>query len=82
MTVVAGTRGTPLHQAVAKGHKDAVSVLLEGGCPIGVKDSDGQSVQHWAVRSGQVDLIDQLVRGGLNVNAEDNSGCSDVHLAY
>ena len=44
MNVVAGTCGTPLHWAVVEGNKDVVSVLLEEGCPIGVKDSNGRSV--------------------------------------
>ena len=81
MTVVAGNGGTPLHEAVAKGHKDVVSVLLEEGCPIGVKDSDGESVLHWAARFGQVDLIDQFVKVGLNVSAEDNDGWTPLHSA-
>ena len=34
MTKIAGTRGTPLHEAVAGGHKDIVSLLLNEGCPI------------------------------------------------
>ena len=44
MTKVAGTRRTPLHQAVGKGHKDMVLLLLNEGCPINVVDSDGISV--------------------------------------
>ena len=67
--------------AVAKGYKDVVSVLLEEGCPIGVKDTDGESVLHWAARFGQVDLIDQFVKCGLNLNAEANDGWTPLHLA-
>ena len=81
MTVVAGTCGTPLHMAVAEGYKHIVSVLLEEGCPIGVKNSNGESVLHWAARFGQVDLIVQFTKCGLNVNAEDNDGWTPLHFA-
>ena len=42
--VAAGIGGTPLHQAVGKGHKDIVLLLLNEGCPINVVDSEGTSV--------------------------------------
>ena len=51
MTKVAATSGTPLHQAVVKGHKDIVSLLLNEGCPINVVDSKGRSVLHHAAQS-------------------------------
>ena len=81
MTVVAGTYGTPLHQAVRAGHKEIVSVLLEEGCPIDVKASNGRSVLHWAAGCGQVDLIKLFVKSGLDVNVVDNDGCTPLHAA-
>ena len=81
MTVVAGTDGTPLHQAVRAGHEEIVSVLLEEGCPIDVKDSNGRSVLHWATECGQVDLIELFVKGGLDVNVVDNAGRTPLHFA-
>ena len=81
MTVVADTDGTPLHQAVIAGHKEIVSVLLEEGCPIDVKDSNGRSVLHWAAECGQVDLIELFVKCGLDVNVVDNDGRTPLHSA-
>ena len=81
MTVVAGTYGTPLHQAVIAGHKEIVSVLLEEGCPIDIKNSNGRSVLHWAAGCGQVDLMELFVKGGLDVNVIDNDGRTPLHYA-
>ena len=81
MTEVAGTRGTPLHQAVAGGHKDIVSLLLNEGCPINVVNSDGRSVLHIAVQYGQNHVINMLAERGLDVNIGDDEGLTPLHDA-
>ena len=81
MTKVAGTGGTPLHQAVEKGHKDIVSLLLNEGCPITVVNSEGKSVLHFAAQGCQIDMIEMLAEQGLDVNIGDDEGLTPLHYA-
>ena len=81
MTKVAGTYGTPLHQAAFGGHKKVMSVLLDEGCPIDVVDSSGQSVLHFAAEGGHVELLGWLLECGLDVNREDADGYTPLHSA-
>ena len=81
ITKVASIGGTPLHQAVAKGHKDIASLLLSEGCPINVVDGAGRSILHYAVTYGQIDMIKMLAGKGFNVNIGDNEGWTPLHEA-
>ena len=81
MTKVVSTGGTPLHQAVGKGHKDIVSLLLNEGCPINVVNSEGASVIHFAALFGQIHLIELLSEQGLDVNIDDDEGLTPLHYA-
>ena len=81
MTVIADERGTPLHQAAGKGHKDMVSLLLREGCPTNVPTDNGMSAAHVAARFGEVDIIEMLVEQGLDVNLVDNRGGTPLHTA-
>ena len=81
MTKAAGRGGTPLHQAVSKGHKDIVSLLLNEGCPINVVSSRGTDLFHWVAESGQIHMIEMLLEQGLDVNIGDDDGCTSLHYA-
>ena len=81
MTVVAGTVGTPLHQAAMKGHKEIVSVLLDAGCPIDVVDIEGRSALYYAAAGGAVELVGVLIERGLDVNRKANDGLTPLHVA-
>ena len=81
MTKVAGTKGTPLHQAVLGGHKEVVLVLLGAGCPIDVVTSVGQNILHFAAQGGHVDLLGLFVERGLDVNGGDADGNTPLHFA-
>ena len=81
ITKVAGTHGTPLHQAVRKGHKDIVSLLLNEGCPINLVNSGGKNVLHFAAQYGQNHMIEILAGQGLDVNVGDDEGRTSLHDA-
>ena len=81
LTKIAGTYGTPLHQAAFGGHKKIMSVLLDEGCPIDVESSIGQSILHAAAEGGHVELLGWLVECGLDVIGEDADGCTPLHSA-
>ena len=81
MTKIAGTGGTPLHQAVGRGHKDIVSLLLNEGCPINVVNSEGRSVLHFAARFGEIHVMEMLAEQGLDVNIGDDEGWTSLHNA-
>ena len=81
MTTVADQVGSPLHQAALEGHKNVIALLLNEGCPIDIKDSDGLTALNYAANFGQVDVIEMLVNRGLDVNTLDNQGNTPLHRA-
>ena len=81
MTMVAGEAGTPLHQAARRGHKDVVTRLLNEGCPVDIRDSNGFTALYVAAQRGQVVIIEMLVNHGFDVNAVDNEGMTPLHSA-
>ena len=62
---MAGSHGTPLHQAAVGGHFETMLALLEKGCPLDKLSSDGQSVLHFACFGGNVEMINFLVEKKL-----------------
>ena len=81
LTKVAGTSGTPLHQAAVAGHKEMVLELLDTGCPIDLVDSEGKNILHVSAACGHVDLTDFLVQCGLDINSRDGNGLTPLHWA-
>ena len=81
LTMVAGNKGPPLHQAAVAGHTRMISLLLDEGCPIDVKDGDGLTALHVATLSGKVNSIEKLVKRGLDVNIVDSEGKTPLHTA-
>ena len=81
MTKVASTIGTPLHLAAANGHRELVSHLVRGGCPVDVLDSTGRSALHHVASAGQVGVIGTLIDLGCDVNAVDSEGNTPLKLA-
>ena len=81
LTKIAGDEGTPLHHAVAGGHKDLVTLLLKEGCSVTTRTSKGASVLHFAAQFGQEELIAYLIDCGLDANIEDDDGATPLHWA-
>ena len=81
MTMVDGKAGTPLHQAARHGHKDVVACLLNEGCPIDIRDSNGFTALYVAAQRGHVVIIEMLAIHGSDVNVVDNEGMTPLHSA-
>ena len=78
--LVAGVRGTALHQAAQYRHLSTVRTLLKAGCPVDVKCSNGFSVLHSAAGGGNVEVIQELGHV-CNVNMANTDGITPLHIA-
>ncbi|CAL8247507.1 unnamed protein product [Lota lota] len=73
---------SPLHIAVQGGHKDLVTMLLDAGADINIKDiKSGQSPLMYAVERNNVDMVQFLIESGSDVNGQSNSGNTALHGA-
>ncbi|KRY74308.1 Serine/threonine-protein phosphatase 6 regulatory ankyrin repeat subunit C [Trichinella pseudospiralis] len=72
---------TPLFYAVAYGHIECASCLLENGASVNYKDHSGKTVGHYAVIKSQLQILSILYDYGANVDAKDNFGCTLLHEA-
>ena len=75
-----GTRGTPLHAALDKGHQSVALLLLERGADICCLDSQNRTPLHIACR-GCTDVVLVLIDRGVDLNAEDDSRETALHVA-
>lgn len=74
------TRRT-LHEAVAEGDFDMVSILLDEGADLEAMSDDGFTPLHMAVTAGQEWIVVQLLDAGANINAETSNEEKPLHLA-
>ena len=81
MTVVAGEQGTPLHQAVAEGSKDIVSLLLNEGCPLDLTDPRGVNPLHVAAEYGYTSIVKLLLQRGCPIDLRTSTGTTVLHYA-
>ena len=81
MTVVAGEQGTPLHQAVAEGSKDIVSLLLNEGCPLDLTDTRGVNPLHVAAEYGYTRIVELLLQKGCPLDLKTSIGKTVLHFA-
>ncbi|KAL1238420.1 Death-associated protein kinase [Trichinella spiralis] len=72
---------TALFYAVAYGHTDCASCLLENGASVNCKDHTGKTASHYAVIKSQLQILSILYNYGANVDAKDNFGCTLMHEA-
>src|SRR4051812_2852802 len=66
-----GTPFTPLHHAAARGHPEAVTVLLELGADPNALAGDGSTALHWAAARGDRESVALLLAKGADPNIEN-----------
>ena len=60
---------TPLHSAVARGHKDVAEFLLANGANVNSRDILGCTPLYWAANQGHKDVAELLLAKGADLNA-------------
>ena len=74
------TEAGQIHQAVQKGDKNLLSVVLEESL-LDSRDRHGNTVLHIAVQRQDVEMVQLLLKRGLNVNARNRAGETALHIA-
>ncbi|KAK4604938.1 hypothetical protein RGQ29_013128 [Quercus rubra] len=77
-----GVRNSPLHYSAAQGHHEIVSLLLESGVDINLRNYRGQTALMQACQHGHWEVVQTLVVFGANVHRVDYlNGGTALHLA-
>jgi ankyrin repeat protein len=72
---------TALRWAASRGHEAVVSLLLEKGAILDLKDSLGQTELHQAASSGHEAVVRLLLEKGADAAAKDGYGYTALHRA-
>jgi ankyrin repeat protein len=67
--------------AVMRGDKSAVRVLLEKKADVNSPQVDGTTALHWAVQANDLELTDMLLKAGARASAANQSGAAPMLLA-
>ena len=63
-------------------HLAIVTDMVDMGCDLGLRDSEGSTCMHYACASGNVGLVSILLRSATcPVNAQDNAGMTPLMVA-
>ncbi|KAK4772801.1 hypothetical protein SAY86_014576 [Trapa natans] len=77
-----GVRNSPLHYSAAHGHHEIVSLLLESGVDINLKNYRGQTALMQACQHGHWEVVQTLILYGANIHRADYlNGGTALHLA-
>uniref|UniRef100_M8BZV3 Serine/threonine-protein phosphatase 6 regulatory ankyrin repeat subunit B n=1 Tax=Aegilops tauschii TaxID=37682 RepID=M8BZV3_AEGTA len=77
-----GIRNTPLHYSAAKGHHEIVSLLIETGVDINLRNCRGQTALMQACLYGHWKVVQILVLFKANIHKKDCfSGATAIHFA-
>ncbi|XVE63438.1 hypothetical protein DITRI_Ditri07aG0020700 [Diplodiscus trichospermus] len=77
-----GVRNSPLHYSSAQGHHEIVSLLLESGVDINLRNYRGQTALMQACQYGHWEVVLTLILFGANIHRADYlNGGTALHLA-
>ncbi|XP_057968636.1 probable E3 ubiquitin-protein ligase XBOS32 isoform X2 [Malania oleifera] len=77
-----GVRNSPLHYSAAQGHHEIVSLLLESGVDINLRNYRGQTALMQACQHGHWEVVQTLVLFKANIHRADYlNGGTALHLA-
>ncbi|PWZ27722.1 putative E3 ubiquitin-protein ligase XBOS32 [Zea mays] len=77
-----GGRNSPLHYAAAQGHHEIVSLLLESGVEINLRNYRGQTALMQACQYGHWEVVQTLILFNANVHRTDYlNGGTALHFA-
>ncbi|XWS73174.1 hypothetical protein CRYUN_Cryun02cG0103200 [Craigia yunnanensis] len=77
-----GVRNSPLHYSAAQGHYEIVSLLLESGVDINLRNYRGQTALMQACQYGHWEVVQTLILFGANIHRADYlNGGTALHLA-
>ncbi|GAV71233.1 Ank_2 domain-containing protein [Cephalotus follicularis] len=77
-----GVRNSPLHYSAAQGHHEIVSLLLESGVDINLRNYRGQTALMQACQHGHWEVVQTLVLFKANIHRSDYlNGGTALHLA-
>ncbi|XVF88062.1 hypothetical protein PTKIN_Ptkin19aG0019000 [Pterospermum kingtungense] len=77
-----GVRNSPLHYSSAQGHHEIVSLLLESGVDINLRNYRGQTALMQACQYGHWEVVQTLILFGANIHRADYlNGGTALHLA-
>ncbi|KAL5548879.1 hypothetical protein UlMin_004110 [Ulmus minor] len=77
-----GVRNSPLHYSAAQGHHEIVSLLLESGVDINLRNYRGQTALMQACQHGHWEVVQTLILFKANIHRADYlNGGTALHLA-
>ncbi|KAA8522800.1 hypothetical protein F0562_009223 [Nyssa sinensis] len=77
-----GVRNSPLHYSAAQGHHEIVSLLLESGVDINLRNYRGQTALMQACQHGHWEVVQTLILFKANIHRVDYlNGGTALHLA-
>lgn len=72
---------TPLHSAVAGGHRPIAKMLLKNGAQPNVRERGGYTPLHIAAANGDVESIQMLILAGADLHLRSDDGKLPLHIA-
>ena len=71
---------TPLHIAAARGHADAVELLITAGAEVNARNKNGMACLHSAAGGGHTGILKSLIALGAEVDVRDINEWTPLHI--